>query len=311
MISDDYYTGAIFLATFFSVICFFAFYYIKSSKEKEKLEKTFRNYGKPKDEELLEYLIANYKIFAKIDYLLKNSGTRMSHRDFFSITSILFLAGGVFGFYIYSNFFVFLTVGILIGVIPYQYLVMLDEKRLRGIRNDFGEMIMKMSNLLIAGMNISLALGRVHEDLSDPLKSVVEEIARDVLSTGEIEKVLKDAYSRVPIFEFRMFYLLVSIHSDSGGKLAYSLQNLKDILDDKKALKNEVDELTKENKISSYLTAIVPVVLFLGMNLRSNHYMEQFTQMPNHNYILAISFIFIFVGLILVLKFAKIDIGEE
>lgn len=201
---------------------------------------------------------------------------------------------------------------LLVGFfIPYMKLKSVNAKREREIAAEFSPMLKHLSNYLKAGNNLRQSLEKVEFMVEGPLRKVVSKIVRKIAGGMNINDAILEAYNEVPIIEFNMFIILVNIHNDMGGDLANSLDNLADVIYEKKLLRNEIDAITKETRTSAYMTAALPIILYSIMRAISPDYAEQIASIPLGNFLMFLSFVMVIVGAVLVRLISNVKVDKS
>lgn len=201
---------------------------------------------------------------------------------------------------------------LVVGVfIPYIRLKSVNAKREKEIAAEFSPMLKHLSNYLKAGNNLRQSLEKVEFMIEGPLKKVVSKIVRKISGGMNINDAILEAYSEVPIIEFNMFIILVNIHNDMGGDLANSLDNLADVIYEKKLIRNEIDAITKETRTSAYMTAILPIILYSVMRAISPDYAEQIASIPMGNFLMFMCFVMVIIGAVLVKLISNVKVDKS
>lgn len=299
----------VFVISFISCFCFFLYYYMKLRQKKHLRDRYFSFYSHHK-EEYFENLRKKLHIINHIETLLKNTKSKMNLQQFFLVSLLCMIFGVTVGSFLMNDFLVGIIVGITVGVIPYIRLLNAERKRIREITIHFGPMLNHMANYLRAGNNLLQAIEKTALITEGALGEILEEVVRRIDAGESINRALDAVYENAPLVEFKMFHILINIHRDMGGDLAHSLENLADIIEEKKILRSEIDSLTQETRISAYITAIVPTVLYIGMRFASPEYMKQIEKLPFGKIGLALSFGFILVGVFVVKKMSDIKVDK-
>lgn len=195
--------------------------------------------------------------------------------------------------------------------IPYGRLKSVNAKREREIAAEYSPMLKHLSNYLKAGNNLRQSLEKVEFMIEGPLQKVVSKIVRKIAGGMNINDAILEAYGEIPIIEFNMFIILVNIHNDMGGDLANSLDNLADVIYEKKLIRNEIDAITKETRTSAYMTAVLPIVLYSVMRAISPDYAEQIASIPMGNFLMFMCFVMVIIGAVLVKMISNVKVDKS
>ncbi len=231
-------------------------------------------------------------------------------RRFIVVSLICGMILGIIG-YIATTFPV---LGILIGLgaaaIPYLRLVRKDKKRVKEIALQFAPMLKHLANYVRAGNNLRQAIEKTALVTEGRLGEELGEIVKGINAGETLNRAIEISYERVPLVEFKMFHIIINIHNDMGGNLANSIDNLAGVIEEKKVLRNEIDNLTQETKVSAYITAVVPTILYVAMRFSSPEYLKQLESLPFGKLGLLLSFVFIMLGVLVVNKMSDVKVDK-
>jgi len=298
------------IAAFIGTFSVFLYYYIKLRKKKIIQMKFYSSYL-PKQKSKIERLQEKYSFIRQIGVLLENTKSNMSMQKFIMISLICGLISGVISYFIFAYLIIAVLIGIISISIPYFRLTKKEKKRLKEITIQFAPMLKHMSNYLKAGNNLRQAIEKTALVTDGKLGEELEGIVKKINGGEGINKAIQSTCEKVPLVEVRMFHIIINIHNDMGGNLAKSLDNLANVIEDKKVLRNEIDSLTQETKASAYITAIVPTVMYIAMRFASPDYMKQLEKISWGRAGLIFSFIFILLGVYVVNKMSDVKVDKS
>jgi tight adherence protein B len=98
-------------------------------------------------------------------------------------------------------------------------------------------------------------------------------LTRDIFSIYLKEKdllgeevVFNKMFKLIESKEFRIFYLVISIGRQSGGKFSNTLETLRKTLQDQGTIKQEITSSTKEIRIGTYMIIALTIGMFMMMD---------------------------------------------
>lgn len=298
----------ILIISFFSTFLIFLHNYVRL-RHKKKLRDGFYNLQKSQ-KTLAQILEEKLKFSKHIKQLINHSGFKINLTQILAISLLFAFAGGLIGFFMTEYWVMGIIMGTAASTIPFAFLLNKEKKRAREIAMEFAPMLKHMANYLRAGNNLRISIEKTAIVTEGALGEVLDEVVKSVNGGEPIIKAVNSVYDEVPLVEFKMFNILVSIHYDMGGDLAASLDNLANVIDEKKVLRNEINGITQETKASAYITAIIPTILFLAMRYISPDYIKQLDKLPYGKIGLVGSFCFIILGLFVVRKLSNIKVDK-
>lgn len=296
----------VFLYCFLTTFMFFLFCYSKLKHKKRLKEEFFTKTIKGS----LVQVNEKSTLYKKAEKIIKRTRKKITVKQFFMLSGFCGLICGFIA-YLATEFLGAVLLGIVGGsYIPYAYLQKIIDKKKREIANQFSPMLKHMSNYLRAGNNLRQAIEKTTLSTDGELGHLLEKIVKVLNGGGTLNSALELADKETELIEFKMFHILISIHNDMGGDLANSLDNLAGVIHEKKGLRVEIDEITRETKTSAYITAVVPTIMYMVLRGASPDYIQQLEKMPFGKIGLMFSFIFIILGVVIVRKTSDIKVDK-
>lgn len=304
---------SIFITTFLCVMIFFSYFWVKLYRKKKLFARFLKVSLKPKEqkETLVQKIQRKFRILNRVSELILVLRLKITIAQFLVASIIGYVIATAFVSYIISYIFVAIFMGLFGACMPYFYLLNREYKRKKEINSQFAPMIRHLSNYLKAGNNFRQSIEKTALVTEGELGVSIEHIVKRINGGEPIHKAIEVTEKYIPIVEFKMFHILVSIHNDMGGDLAESLNNLADVIDKKKVLKDEIDNLTQETKVSAYITAVIPTLIFFALKLTSPDYLKQIEKLPFGNILLVASFFFIVLGVVVVKKMSAVKVDKS
>lgn len=300
----------IFLCTFGSVFFGFLYLSVKIYLRKRAIQSFLKVYHQEQKKKNLDKIIEKVVFFRKLEMLIKDNRIKITIKQFLLVALGCAMVGAILG-YVLSNFVLMaIVVAITASSAPYFYVLRKDAKRNREIASQFSLFLKQVASYQESGNNLRQSLEKVALITDGALGNLLEEIIGLINSGVSATEAIEYGVTKTTLIEFKMFFILVNIHSDMGGTMHHSLTNLRAIMEEKKSLRNEIDDLTQETKVSAYLTAVVPMVLYLAMRLASKEYVKQIENMPYGKYGIVASFVFIMLGVVAVKKISNVKVDK-
>ena len=187
----------------------------------------------------------------------------------------------------YIFYFISITFGVLVGF--FIYIVMLSpiafiistlvfalfpflvlEKIISNRQEDFNyglkSIIDKVTSMMKSGVGFEQAFKKsIATSKSKFTKDVFSIYVKEKEIIGE-EKSFERMFKLVESKELRIFYLVITIGRESGGKFSNTLETLRKTLHDQGTIKQEITSSTREIKVGTYMIIAITVGLYLQMN---------------------------------------------
>lgn len=185
----------------------------------------------------------------------------------FVILSLVFgLLSGIFAFLVIKSPIAFILIFILFSFLPLVFLKKLIASRQEEFNFGLKAIIDKTTSMMKSGVGFEQALKKSVLTSRSKLTQDIFNIyinEKDVIGEKKaFEKMFKLIESR----ELRIFYLVISIGKQSGGKFSNTLEKLRQTLRDQGEIKQEITASTKEVKIGSYMIIGLIIFIYIMMN---------------------------------------------
>lgn len=297
------------LTVFISITCFFVYFIIKDEEELIWAGMFFSKNRKKAPTGLTKF----EKRMSFLDIFIDTAheaGFNTSHIEYFIISLLIGAVFAMLGF-VLTNYIPSMLIAGIVGLfVPHMYFSNKKLSRARVLAAQMSPFLKQMANYLRSGNSKQQAIEKLLPSLQNPLSDIMSEVVAKINMGAPMVAVLKQVGGAIPLFEFRMFIILVEIHSEMGGNLADSLDTLSNTIDEKKKLRDMVERMTSETRTSAYVTAAMPVVMFIIFRFVSPEYTATLTETRGGKLGLLISFTLIGFGVFLTRKISDVKIDQ-
>jgi tight adherence protein B len=114
--------------------------------------------------------------------------------------------------------------------------------------------------------------------------------------------------ARVDLLDLKMFVTAVLIQRETGGNLSEVLDNISTLMRERAALKGEIETLTAESKMSARILSLLPLAVFIIINLISPQFMRPMLGSTFGLAAFALAAVMVVIGYTAMMKIADIDI---
>ncbi|MDD4496242.1 MAG: type II secretion system F family protein, partial [Eubacteriales bacterium] len=122
------------------------------------------------------------------------------------------------------------------------------------------------------------------------------------------ERALECMVERVKSDDLEMMITAILIQRQTGGNLAEILDNISTTIRERVKLKKEVKTLTATGRMSGIVISLLPVGLFLVINLINPEYMILLYTRPLGYGIIAYAIVSELIGIFMVNKICKVEV---
>lgn len=157
------------------------------------------------------------------------------------------------------------AVGIAAGAgLPKMVLGYIANKRQNAFTLQFAEAIDVITRGIQSGLPVGECLAVISREFEGPVGEEFTLIIEGQRLGMTLEDILARALKRVPTAEFKFFAIVLQIQKQTGGNLAGTLENLSEVLRDRKRMKDKIKALSSEAKSSAAIIASLPFAV-LGL----------------------------------------------
>jgi tight adherence protein B len=174
--------------------------------------------------------------------------------------------------------------------------------------NMFPDVLDMIVRSVKSGFPVSSAISMVVENMDDPVKSEFRQLA-DELALG---RSLSDALDRLAVRineqDIKFFVVVLKIQQETGGNLAEIMSNLSNIIRKRKQLRQKIRAMTSEGRITGYILAMIPILVFGVLFFMSPQHLEPLFTTELGNKIFAVAIGMVVLSQVIVRKMVNIDI---
>lgn len=252
-------------------------------------------------------LIILYKMFNKkrkdhqIEILLGYNKKEKMHLNLNIILLFIMIGFYFISIYIFFMLFVFYILNKIYIMLKKQHTLKIFEIAL--IDN-----LEQLSRLLSAGLSISNALEILAQN-PNPIAQELDKVLKEITLGKDITTSFKESNSRYPIQSYHYFTTILTLQYETGASIREMLENLYNLLREKKKLAQKAKALSAEARFSIFLLGFLPIGLFLALWILNPNYIENFLNNPNASFILLLAFMFWGIGFFWMFKLTRFKHG--
>ena len=195
-----------------------------------------------------------------LNLLYEQADVSFSFKKLLSIAGGLALAGAVLGLAFQLPFFAPPLLAIVLGSLPFFWLIRRRRKRIRQFVAAMPEAVELISRALRAGHGLASGLQLVAEEMKGPVADEFHRVFEEQNLGIPIEMALRNMADRIPVMDVRFFVIAVIIQRSTGGDLAEVLDKIGRLIRQRFELQGLVKSLTAEGRLSgTVLLALTPV----------------------------------------------------
>ncbi len=178
------------------------------------------------------------------------------------------LSIGILFFTLTGSMLISSVTSIIMSCLPYLIIKNLVSKRQQEFNAGLKNIIDKVTSMMRSGVGFEHAM---YKSISTSKSEFTRKTFNIYLSEKDIigeDRAFQKMFKVVESKEFRIFYLVLSIGKNSGGKFSNTLEKLRKTLHSQHEITQEIISSTKEIKIGSYM--IIAILIFIYKMLDSS-----------------------------------------
>lgn len=195
----------------------------------------------------------------------------------------LAVAGAIIGFLYPLLLFRWLTaatLGGVLGAMPLLHVSYQASKRMRQFEEQFPEALDFIARSLRAGHAFSASLEMLANEAPEPLSSEFRRVFQEQNLGMPLENTLTGLAERVPLVDVKFFVSAVLLQREAGGNLSEILESLAHTVRERFRLKGHVQAATASARITAIILSLIPLFVFVSLQLRSPDYIGVLAKDP-------------------------------
>ncbi len=227
-----------------------------------------------------------------------------------------FITIGIISLVVMAALFFLITFSILLALVggvigwflPSIIVKSRRKKRLKELNDQLGDVITMISNSLKAGYSFFQTVELVSREMSGPAAEEFTILRKEVSLGVATELALENMVERAQSEDLEIVVTAILIQRQTGGNLAEILDNISETIRERVKVKKEVKTLTATGRMSGMVVSLLPVAMFLIINMINPQYMGVLFDGPIGIGIVVYAIISEFIGIMLVNKIVKIEV---
>ncbi|MGR9013185.1 MAG: type II secretion system F family protein [Gammaproteobacteria bacterium] len=216
----------------------------------------------------------------RLEIFIERSGHAFPAYRLVLLSLLLAISGGGIA-WMMSHQWLFVVAGIfMLGILPVMKLKRDLTKRFAKFEEQLPDALDVMTRALRAGYPFNETLHLVATEMDDPIAREFR-IAFDEINFGvDTRWALHSMVERIPSMSLMAIVTTVLVQRETGGNLAETFENIGRLIRSRFRFQRRVLTLTAEARMSAWILAMIPFVLFIGISLVNPDYVGNLTQDP-------------------------------
>jgi tight adherence protein B len=234
-------------------------------------------------------------------------GTMLAHQ--FVIVSMLLGAGGaMLGALLLQNGLGAFGGAVIAASAPFLKLRFDRDRRNAKLEEQLPDAVDVIRRALRAGHPFNSSLKLVAEDMELPISKEFELTFSDINYGNDVRRALLGLLDRVPSVTMMSFVTAVLLQRETGGNLADILEQIAKVVRGRFRFFRKVRTLSAEGRMSAWVLALMPLILFAGIELTQPGYFTVMVNEPLGRKLIAVAFFLGFIGILWIRKLLRIEV---
>lgn len=219
---------------------------------------------------------------------LLRAGSTLSVRNFVIISIVTGLVAIAISKLLGLSLIISILFG-LAGGIGLPKLVM--RFKAKGRQKKFTQHFANAIDVVVRGIKSGLPVGEClaicGRESPDPVGEEFRHLVEGQKLGLEIQELMSRGLERIPTSEYKFFAIVLQIQQQTGGNLAKTLENLSNVLRERKKMKDKVQSMSSEAKSSAMIIGSLPFFVSAMISLINPDYMALLFTETIGNFMLA------------------------
>lgn len=196
--------------------------------------------------------------------------------------------------------------GLVLGTLPYLYLLQKRARRLRRFTEQLPEAIDLMSRGLRAGQALPATIESVAQESDDPVRSAFRRAADEQSFGLPFREAMLNISRRVPVPDLQFLITAILVQKETGGNLAQILDKASQVIRERVRVAGQVRIRSAQGRLTGWILVGLPFVLFVGMNFLHPGYGKVLFEDPMGRKMVTYAAVMMVIGIFLVRKIVNV-----
>jgi len=205
--------------------------------------------------------------------LIEQSGAKYLAYRVVLLAIVLSLSAAFFAWVYFRLWYAPIVAGAIAFYLPFMKIASNRTKRLGLFEEQLPDAIETMTRALRAGHPFPAALKMIGEEFDDPIAAEFELTFGDINYGNDVRRAMLGLLSRIPTVTVMALVTAVLVQKESGGNLAEILERISGVIRGRFRLYRKIKTLSAEGRMSAWVLAMVPLVLFVVLMISTPDYL--------------------------------------
>lgn len=195
----------------------------------------------------------------------------------------------------------------IIGIAIPPFLLNNARKKREDLFNkQLGEATIIMGNSIKGGFTFLQSIENIAEEMQPPISTEFAKVLREIHYGVKQQDALNHMVERTKNKDFELLVSAVMTSTQVGSNLSEILETISSTIRDRIKIKNEINTLTAQGRISGLIIGLLPIVLILAIMVMTPSYFEGFFDSLLGKILVGVSIVLEIIGFAFINKIVNI-----
>jgi tight adherence protein B len=240
--------------------------------------------------------------------VIDQSGNSIPAYRLVLISVVLALTAGIVGWQFSRSPSIAIFVTLVAAAAPFLKINRDRSSRFAKLEEQLPEAIDTIQRALKAGHPFNGTLKMVADDMDEPIAREFELTFADINYGNDLRRAMLGLLGRVPSVTVMAFVTSVLVQRETGGNLAEILKQISDVIRSRFRFARRVRSLSAEGRMSAWVLAMVPLILFSAMTLTNPEYLPAMYEDTTGQQMLTFAVVWSAIGVFFIRKIIRIEV---
>jgi tight adherence protein B len=180
--------------------------------------------------------------------------------------------------------------------------------RFAALEEQLPDAIDVIQRALKAGHPFNATLKMVADDMDQPISREFELTFADINYGNDLRRAMLGLLARVPSVTVMAFVTSVLVQKETGGNLAEILRQISEVVRSRFRFARRVQTLSAEGRMSAWVLAMVPLILFGAMMFTNPEYLPVMYSDPTGQKMIMFAVVWSSIGIFFIRRIIRIEV---
>ena len=225
------------------------------------------------------------------------------------LVAIVLAAIGVFVTWTFSRSLDVTALVSLVGLgLPFLKVHRDRNARFAALEEQLPDAVDVIQRALKAGHPFNATLKMVADDMDQPISREFELTFADINYGNDLRRAMLGLLARVPSVTVMAFVTSVLVQKETGGNLAEILRQISEVVRSRFRFARRVRTLSAEGRMSAWVLAMVPIILFGAMMFTNPEYLPVMYSDPMGQQMILFAVVWSSIGIFFIRRIIRIEV---